>query len=195
MSKVRNLVVTAILGAAAFYLMFALEFPLPLFPTYLKYDPGEIPALLGAFALGPMAGLAVEVIKNALYFLSGKSTAGLVGVSANLVAGATFVLSAGLIYRWRHDTWGALTGLFAGSLATTLVMSLANYYVFLPLWGVPRNQLLPLLTGAIIPFNLVKGFLSALVTALFYRRVEAYILGKKSDWQKINLAPSRRPNQ
>jgi len=194
MSRLKTLVVTALLGGASFYLMFAIEFPLPLLPNYLKYDPGDVPALLGAFALGPWAGLAIELIKNVLFFLSGKSSAGLIGVSANFLAGATLVLTAGIFYRWRHDLWGALAGLSAGTVVTTGVMTMANYYVFLPLWGVPRHQLLPLLTAAIIPFNLAKGVLSSLVTVVLYRRVEV-LLGRKEAWNRLDFQPESRSHR
>ena len=48
-----NLTVAAMLSAVAFILMF-IEFPLPmLIPSFVKMDFSDLPALLGAFALGP----------------------------------------------------------------------------------------------------------------------------------------------
>ena len=60
------IVKTGLLSAAATVLMF-IEFPLPVFPAFLQLDLSEVPALLGSFALGPMAGILVELIKNLLH--------------------------------------------------------------------------------------------------------------------------------
>ena len=51
-----NLTVAAMLSAVAFILMF-IEFPIPmLIPAFIKMDFSDLPALLGAFALGPVYG-------------------------------------------------------------------------------------------------------------------------------------------
>ena len=47
-----NLTVAAMLSAVAFILMF-IEFPVPMLPSFVKMDFSDLPALLGAFALGP----------------------------------------------------------------------------------------------------------------------------------------------
>ena len=52
-----NLTVAAMLSAVAFILMF-IEFPVPmLIPSFVKMDFSDLPALLGAFALGPVYGV------------------------------------------------------------------------------------------------------------------------------------------
>src|SRR5258708_36090417 len=63
--QVNRITQVAVLGAFAFVLMY-LEVPLPTFPVYLKYEPGDIPALIATFALGPVSGIAVEVVKAVL---------------------------------------------------------------------------------------------------------------------------------
>ncbi len=56
----RNLTVAAMLSAVAFILMF-IEFPLPmLIPSFVKMDFSDLPALLGAFALGPVYGVIIS---------------------------------------------------------------------------------------------------------------------------------------
>ena len=53
-STTHNLTVAAMLSAVAFILMF-IEFPIPmLIPSFVKMDFSDLPALLGAFALGPV---------------------------------------------------------------------------------------------------------------------------------------------
>src|SRR2546428_13211558 len=88
-----------ILGALAFLLMFTLEVYIPPFATFLKYDPGDVPAAVATFTLGPGAGIAVEGIKGVLYLLFGKSSTGWIGVVANFLAGAAFVIGIALANR------------------------------------------------------------------------------------------------
>lgn len=164
-----------LLAAMAFVLMYAVEFPLPFFPEYLKYDPSEVPVLLGAFTMGPWAGFWIETVKDLLFFLSGKSTAGIIGVGANWVAGLALVVTAGLIFRrgpWAGRFFPALA---CGAVTMAGVMALANYFVFLPLWGVSREVAAPLIFSAVIPFNLVKGVLTGFVTFLLYPRLIGYL--------------------
>src|SRR4030042_629409 len=57
-SALRFWVRVGVLSAVAFLLML-LEFNFPFFPAFLQYDPSEVPALIGGFAMGPAAGFAV----------------------------------------------------------------------------------------------------------------------------------------
>lgn len=164
------LVRVAVLGAMGFALMY-IEFPLPLFPSFLKYDLGDVPALLAAFAMGPLAGLLSELIKCAIFFLSGKGDAGLVGAAANFAAGGALVVAAGWVYQKYHDLRGALLGLATGSVAMVAAMTVVNIYIFLPLWGVPAEQVVPMALTATVPFNLAKGILTSVITFVFYKRV------------------------
>ncbi|MEW6724886.1 MAG: ECF transporter S component [Bacillota bacterium] len=166
----RTLIKVAMLAALAFGLMY-LEFSvLPGYP-FLQYDPGDVPALLGTFSMGPLAGALIQVIKCVIFFLSGKDEAGWIGTAANLVTGLSFVVPAGLAY-WRHRTRaGAMVALAVGSLSMIVAMAAANYLIFLPLWGVPRSAALPMITGGIIPFNAIKAAISSVLTIVLYKRV------------------------
>lgn len=158
----RRWVTLGLLTAIAFLLMFLIEFPLlPAYP-FLKYDPSEIPALLGALMLGPAAGAAVEFGKNMLFLISGRSEFGWLGVLPNFLAGATMVMAAGWVYATRPSPRRALLGMLLGTVLMTAVLAVTNYYFFLPLlWGIPPAERLTLVLGAITPFNLLKGSISS----------------------------------
>ena len=80
--KTRYMVQVAMLGAAAVVLMF-FDIPLPFAPSFYKIDLSEVPVLIGAFAMGPLAGAAIELIKILLNLvMKGSTTAG-VGEVAN----------------------------------------------------------------------------------------------------------------
>ena len=75
--RVRKLTVTAMLSAVAFVLMF-MDFPLPMImPSFVQMDFSDLPELLGAFALGPVYGVLVALIKNLLHLILAGSTNGL----------------------------------------------------------------------------------------------------------------------
>ncbi len=171
MTKVRQMTILALLAAISFLLMFALEFPLPFFPPYLKYDPSQICGLLAAFSFGPGAGFLVELIKSILFFLSGKSADGIVGAAAALVAGASFVVIAGKVYHSGNKK-SPIPGLLTGTLTMTVVMVAANYFFFLPLWGLPTSQITMPLIIAMLGFNLTKGVLTSLLTLFIFKALQ-----------------------
>lgn len=160
--------------AALSWLLQLVEIQLPFLPDFLKYDPSEVTALVGTFVLGPWAGVAIEGFKNVLHLLLSRN-ATLVGDAANFLAGGTLVLIAGYIYRLNKTRTTAVVALVTGSVVMTVVMSLANLYVLLPLWGVPADQAAPMITGAILPFNLVKALLSSAATFVLYKRVRSLL--------------------
>ncbi|EKC78598.1 conserved hypothetical protein, membrane [human gut metagenome] len=89
---------TALLAAISYVLAF-LEFPVPLSPSFARMDLSDLPALIGAFAFGPVTGVMIELIKNILQLLS-TSTGG-IGELANFLMGASYVLAAGFIYKYK----------------------------------------------------------------------------------------------
>ena len=97
---------TAIFTALAVALMF-LEVPLPLMPPFLKFDFSELPVLIGSFALGPVYGIVIELLKNLIH-LPVTQTMG-IGELSNFITGVIYVATAGLIYRkfrTRHRSFG-----------------------------------------------------------------------------------------
>ncbi|MBX5476040.1 MAG: ECF transporter S component [Clostridia bacterium] len=167
--RTRRVVLPGVLGALGFVLMYV-AFPLGIFPSYLTYDPGDVPALLVGLALGPWAGLAAEVVKNALSFLLQGATP--IGIAANTLAGGVFVVSAAALWSagGRRSAGWALAG---AALLVSMVMAAANALVFLPAWGVPSAQVLPTVWGAILPFNLVKFSLSSVLAYAVWARLGA----------------------
>ena len=88
---------SAMLSAVAVVLQY-LEFPVPfLMPPFIKFDFSDLPALIGAFAYGPLSGVIIELIKNLIHCLATKSAT--VGELSNFMLGAVFTFSAGMIYK------------------------------------------------------------------------------------------------
>ena len=87
LTQTRTLVSMAMLTTIAYLLAF-LEFPVPLTPSFAMMDLSDLPALIGAMSIGPGAGVAIELVKNALQLL-GTATGG-IGELANFLIGASF---------------------------------------------------------------------------------------------------------
>ena len=153
-SKTRKLAVTGVLSAAAFLLAF-LEFPVPLSPPFARMDLSDLPALIGAFAYGPIAGVTIELIKNLLGLMT--SGTGGIGELANFIMGSSYVFTAGAIYKAHKTKRMALTGGIAGSLVMGAVAAVTNYYILLPLFEqfMPVDEIIASF-GTFIPFIKTK---------------------------------------
>lgn len=185
----KTMVKVSVLGVISFILMF-FDFPLPwLAPTFMKIDISDLPSLIGAFAIGPMAGVIVQFLKNLLNVLiEGTTTAG-VGELANFVVGAIFAFTAGIVYHRKKTFNRAVIGLILGTIAMTIVITLSNYFVMFPLYAklmglemqvfidmgkaINKNitDLRSLMLLSVVPFNLLKGILETAITLLIYKRV------------------------
>jgi riboflavin transporter FmnP len=192
LTKTNLLVKVAVLSVIAFILQY-FDFAIPfLFPAFLKVDLSDVPAMVGGFALGPAAGVMIQLIKNILHAMFAGKT-GMVGEAANFLSGAVMVWIAAAIYQYKKDRVGALVGMAMGTIAMTLVMAFANYYLFIPLYekvlGFPMSAIISMSSQAnagivdlkslvilgITPFNIIKGVMTAAITLLLYKKLSPII--------------------
>ena len=186
--SVKMITQAGMLGAIAVVLML-FEIPLPFAPAFYEIDFSEVPVLVGAFAMGPLAGLLIEFVKILFNLLiNGTTTAG-VGEIANFLIGISFCLPASLIYRKMHSKKGAIVGLASGTLIMTAAGCFLNAYVLLPAYAKAFEMPIDALVGmgtavnakitdlftfvvfAVAPFNLLKGVLVSLVVVLIYKKI------------------------
>ena len=166
----------AVLGAIAFLLMF-IELPvIPMFP-WLKMDLSEVPVLMGAFAFGPLSGIAVEVLKLLLHLMIKGTSTGGVGELANLLVGVALILPAAFIYNRNRSKKTAIIGMILGGISMEVIGVLANVYLLLPAYGMmmPSKTLMQYVTIGLIPFNGIKAVLVSIITFLLYKRVSVSI--------------------
>ncbi|HWO75829.1 MAG TPA: ECF transporter S component [Bacillus sp. (in: firmicutes)] len=181
-SKIQKMAGIGVLSSIAYILML-LNFPLPGFPTFLKIDFSDIPALLATLLMGPAAGILVEFIKCGLdYIITGSETAIPIGQLANFIAGVMLIMPAYFIYKKMQSKLGLSVGLVSGTLIMTFVMSLLNYFVLLPAYTLLLNfpamstaEMKSLITAAIIPFNMIKGLIVAGVFLIIFTRLQSWI--------------------
>ena len=191
--NVRTLAMTAVLGAVATVLMF-FSFSIPIIlPSFLAMDFSELPALIAAFTMGPVSGVVVCLIKN-LVNLPSSGTGG-AGELCNFLMGVTFVVPAGLIYKFRKDRVGAVLGSLVGAVVMAVLSLPINLFISYPAYAVFYNMttdkvmdmyqaIVPwvkTLPQALLifnmPFTFVKGLCSVLITFLIYKRVSPILKG------------------
>ena len=178
----------AILAAAA-SILFLIEIPIV---AFYKLDLSNIPVLLGAFSMGPVPGVIILALKSAIGLLHSSSVG--VGELADFVMGAALVIPASVIYHRNKNRKNAIIGMAIGTVCMVIVGVLMNKWVMLPFYmgafhmdmdgiikaagvaGVDSEwKLLLLVTG---PFNLLKGVVLSIVTALIYKPLSPILHGK-----------------
>ena len=190
--NVRMLTMTAVLSAIAFVLAF-FEFPVPLSPSFARMDLSDLPALIGAFAYGPVSGVLIELVKNALQLLT--SSTGGIGELANFIMGSSFVVAAGLIYKHHKTKKTAILACLIASVIMAVVATVVNYSILLPVFEafMPLDQLIasfgefmPFIKTKLdvvlfnaFPFNLLKGIGISIVTMLLYKRLSPILKGRQ----------------
>ncbi len=162
----KNLLRVAILGAIGFILM-QFEFAVLPSASFLRMNLCDIPALFAAFSIGPVSGLLVVIVENALHLF--QTFSGGVGEMANILISGPFVLVAGLLYKKFHTKGGAFLSLVLGSVVMLAVALLANRFINLPLYGIPKEQIASTLLFAILPFNAIKAVVVTVLTMLLYK--------------------------
>lgn len=191
LSKTRYLTVTALLSALAFILQF-FEFTIPLVPPFIKMDFSDLPELIGAFALGPVSGVLIALIKNLIHLPMSQS--GGVGELCNFLLGASFALPAGMIYKNKKTKSGAVIGSFAGALCMAALSFPINYFITYPFYELmmPREVIIAAYQKILpsvqtleqcllifnLPFTLFKALCSVVITMVVYKKISPLLHGK-----------------
>ncbi|MCC8140404.1 MAG: ECF transporter S component [Lachnospiraceae bacterium] len=195
--NVRTIVCVGMLGAISVILML-FEFPLPFIaPSFYELDFSEVPILIGAFALGPAAGVLTELLKILLNLVINGTNTAFVGELGNFIMGCAFVLPAALIYKHKKTRKTAILSLVVGVLFMTAASLLVNALLLLPAYaaafGMPIQTFIdmgaainPNVDGiwtfvllTVAPFNLVKGILVSIVTMLLYKYISPILKGNR----------------
>lgn len=191
----KNLVLMAIFAALAAVLML-LEFPLPFIaPSFYEIDLSEIPVLIGSFIMGPVAGVIMEAVKILLKLLIKGTSTAYVGDFANFVIGCCLVVPASVIYKKYKTKKGAFIGMLVGTVVMAVAGTIMNYFVLIPFYvkayGMPLDAIIGMgakinslisnkwtfVLVCVAPFNIVKGVIDSLITALVYKRISTFIKG------------------
>ena len=190
----RVVAVTGMFSAISAILMI-LEIPVFFAPSFYKFDFSELPALIGAFAFGPVAGVMIEFIKIVIKCLFKGTSSAFVGELANFVVGCSLILPASIIYLFRKNKKTAIAGCITGTLVMTVIGSVFNAVYLLPkfaqMFNMPLEAIVEMATAinpritsisglvimAVAPLNLLKGGAVSLITILIYKKISGILKG------------------
>lgn len=187
----RHLTAIAMLSAAS-YVLYLLGFKIHIVPSHLTMDFSELPAVIAALSMGPLAGVLVCLIKNIFHLLISHTM--WIGELSNFILGAAFCVSTGLIYKRKKTKKNAIVALICGSVIMALISIPSNYFLIYPLYdkiAMPMEKIMalyqvinPNVTSLLlalvlfnVPFTFVKAMVSAIVTIVIYKPLSKIIKG------------------
>ena len=188
----RKIVMIGMFGAIS-GILYCFDFALPIAPNFYKLDFAELPALIGGFAFGPVAGVLIEFVKMVVKLILKSTSTAFVGDMANFLVGCMLVLPASVIYRFKKSRQTAVLGCIVGTLIMTVFGTFFNAVYLIPtyvaLFGMPLDVILGMgqainsrvtdvwsfVILMVAPINLIKGTMISVLTMLVYKRVSPII--------------------
>lgn len=176
-------------------ILYILKFPMPFaFPSFLEFKFADIPILIGSFALGPVSGAIIVVVGLLIKLVFKGTTTMFVGDLSDLLTSCALAIVAGIIYSKKRTFRGALVAMAAGTAAEVVVALIANRFILIPFFtkqygfgavlGMMKS-LFPDVTQenfynyylwvSVLPFNLMRCLVAALVTLPVYKRTSNLI--------------------
>ena len=189
---VKNMAVIAILGVLGAILMM-FDFPIAIAPAFYKLDLSDLPCLIGAFALGPIPALFIELIKIIVKLLIKPTSTAFVGELAAFIISSSFVLTAGFIYKKNKTRNSALKAMIIGTIVMSIVGTIANYLFIIPFYVKMYHMPLETIIGmgqaifpiikdklsfvlcCVLPFNIIKGTIVSIVALILYKRISVIL--------------------
>ena len=175
-----------------------MDFALPFIaPPFYKLDFSELPALIGAYAFGPFAGVMIEFLKILLKLIFKGTSTAFVGDLANFAVGCSFILPASVIYDFDKKKKTAILSCVVGTIVLTVFGTMFNALYLIPafsaLYGLGIEEIIAMGTSinkgitdltsfviiAVAPLNLIKGSVVSLITLLVYKKISPILKSRK----------------
>lgn len=192
-SSTKKITIIAMFAAVSAVLMY-LEVPLWFAPADIyKLDFSEIPVLICSFILGPVSGIACELVKILIKIIIKPTSTAFVGEFANFMVGCAFIVPAAVIYQFKKTRKNAVIGMAVGTISLAVAGSALNALFLLPVfsvfYGMPLDVIVSLGTKLnaavtdvftfamfiVAPFNLLKGVLVSAATFLIYKPISSIL--------------------
>lgn len=191
-TKVRSLVMAALMGVLSFILMY-FNFPIHVLSPFAEFDGSALPEIIGGFILGPVCALEIIVVKIGLILIFKGSSSFGTGEVQNFLLSVSYVLPAIMYYRRHRTKKGAAIGLVIGSAASIIVAVFTNIFIIFPAYiyliGMTWDDIIdifhkvnPYITSiptiaafSVIPFNLVSRVATSVITMLVYKKISVPI--------------------
>ena len=177
----KRLVGMAVFAALAFGVTFVFRIPV----SFLTFDAKDAVLTVASFIYGPIAAVLMSLTAALLELITISST-GPYGFIMNFCSSACFSAVAALIYKYRRNLNGAILGLFASVVATTVLMMGLNLLVTPYYTGTDVSTVASMIPTLLLPFNFAKALMNSAIAMLIYKPVStamkrARLIGGKMD--------------
>ena len=169
----------AIFAAMSFALRVAqfTVLPLPVVDR-LKLDFSDVFVLIGAYALGPVAGMIIMVLKELIYGICFSSSA-FAGEFANILIMSPYILIPSIIYKKHKGIKSVLLWLAVGCIVQVLWSFPVNLFFSFPVyvgfnWDFGMKTYLQVWYWAML-FNLIKVVALSVIAMLLYKPLSKLI--------------------
>ncbi|KRK75235.1 integral membrane protein [Companilactobacillus alimentarius DSM 20249] len=175
LDKFHELIGVAVFAALGTILMF-FEFPVLFWLPFLKIDLSDVVTLIGTFAFVPVGGTLIALIKSMVHVIvTGSGVAGLIGNGSAFVGAVSLLLPFN--YFWKKGK--KISAIVFGTIVMTIVMSILNYFVVMPLYmnviGMKLNMsLAEYVATGVVPFNIVKALIISIAVMIVYPRIKGH---------------------
>ena len=168
--SVKRYVMLAMFSALAYASLYVLR--ITGIGGFLSFDVKDAIIAIAAMIFGPISGTIIVLLVSLLEMVTISGT-GPWGLLMNFVSSAVFVVVGSAIYRYapriKKTLAGAIIGLCAAVLATTLVMIPMNLLVTPIYQGVSVEAVKKLMLPLLLPFNFIKRVLNAAIVLMLYK--------------------------
>lgn len=172
-----------------------IDFPIFVAPSFYKLDIGDLPCLIGAFAMGPIPALLIQIIKVIVKLLIKPTSTAFIGEVAAFIFSSIYCVSASIIYGKHNNKNGAIKALIISSIFEIIISALGNYFFIIPaysnLYNLPLetiislgNDIFPIVNDkfsfvlcCVMSFNIVKITIIDVFTMLLYKRISPLLKG------------------
>lgn len=168
----KELTIAASMVALSLILTF---WEIPFNPGFgLKIDFALVPIILIVSIIGRNAGLIALVVQFTLVFLRNPS-GWLMNATASILFMIPFILTLYFLQKIKHPLIVLLSGLTIATITTTILTTLANFALLIPLLFPAFALSLEQTITVYIPFNLVKFSLISLIAFIIIPQVKKYL--------------------
>lgn len=156
-----------VLSAMAMVVALFIRFPIVPAVAWLQYEPKDVIIVIGGFLYGPMSSFIMSAICSILEIMLKGGT--YIDVIMNMISTCAFACPAAYLYKKYHTKNGAIIGLIIGTILSVVCMLIWNYIMTPIYYQMPREAVVALLLPGILPFNLIKCGVNAIITILLYK--------------------------
>ena len=171
------------------------DFAIGVAPGFYKLDVSDLPCLIGSFAMGPIPGVLIQLIKILVKLLLKPTSTAFIGELAAFIMSSVYCACAGYIYKINKNKKQAIKAIIIASIVQVIIACFANYIFIIPaysnLYGMPieaiiaaGTKIFPIVTDklsfvlcCVAPFNAIKVAIVDVLTLVLYKHISPLLKG------------------